>query len=98
MAVNMLTTAILGEAVGVQYQALQDRTATNTVQGLTEGLIIGKFKRGRTDQPMLITANTIRARLGYEPNNPSYQVVEDCLDKKIPQVWVLRVPDTSAET
>lgn len=93
----MLTTPILGEAVGVQHAGLQDRTATSTVQGLTEGLIIGKFRRGRTDQPMLITANTIRARLGYEPNNPFYQVVQDCLDKKVPQVWVLRVADTLPE-
>lgn len=86
----MLTTTILGEAIGVQHGGIQDRTSSNTVQGITHGLIIGKFKRGRTDQPMRINKDTIKARLGYEPNNPFYQVVQDCVDK-FPSVWVLRV-------
>lgn len=86
----MVTTTNLGEAVGVQHAGLHDRTTANTVQGITHGLIIGKFKRGRTDQPMRINKDNIRARLGYEPVNPFYQVVQDCLDK-FPSVWVLRV-------
>lgn len=86
----MLTKTILGEAIGVQHGGIQDRTSSNTVQGITHGLIIGKFKRGRTDQPMRISKDTIKARLGYEPNNPFYQVVQDCVDK-FPSVWVLRV-------
>ena len=86
----MLTKTILGEAIGVQHGGIQDRTSSNTVQGITHGLIIGKFKRGRTDQPMRINKDTIKARLGYEPNNPFYQVVQDCVDK-FPSVWVLRV-------
>ena len=86
----MLTTTILGEAIGVQHGGIQDRTSSNTVQGITHGLIIGKFKRGRTDQPMRINKDTIKARLGYEPNNPFYQVVQDCVDR-FPSVWVLRV-------
>lgn len=88
----MLTTTILGEAIGVQHGGIQDRTSSNTVQGITHGLIIGKFKRGRTDQPMRINKDTIKARLGYEPNNPFYQVVQDCVDR-FTSVWVLRVGD-----
>lgn len=90
----MLTTNNLGEAAGVQHAGLQDRTTSNTVQGITHGLIIGKFKRGRTDQPMRINKDNIKARLGYEPANPFYQVVQDCLDK-FPSVWVLRVADAA---
>ena len=86
----MLTKTILGEAIGVQHGGMQDRTSSNTVQGITHGLIIGKFKRGRTDQPMRINKDTIKARLGYEPNNPFYQVVQDCVDR-FTSVWVLRV-------
>lgn len=91
----MLTTTILGEAIGVQHGGIQDRTSSNTVQGITHGLIIGKFKRGRTDQPMRINKDTIKARLGYEPNNPFYQAVQDCVDK-FPSVWVLRVGDSNS--
>jgi hypothetical protein len=39
---------------------------------------------------MLITQDTIKARLGYDPENPDYQAVQDCIDV-VGRVWVLRV-------
>jgi hypothetical protein len=87
----MQTVKILGEAVGIQYQGVIDRSGTATANRLTNGLITGRFKRGRTDKPMLIDQTTIRTRLGHEPNNPFYQAVQDALDTGIPSVWVLRV-------
>lgn len=88
----MFTLKILGEAVGVQYQGVVDRTTSNSfANALGVGVIIGRFKRGRTDKPMLITPDTLRGRLGYDPNNPSFQAVQSALDAGVPSIYVLRV-------
>ena len=87
----MNTTKILGEAVGIQSQGVVDRTETQTKVGLTSAIIIGQFKRGRVDRPMVIHNGNIRGQLGYEPNNPYYMAVQDCLDTGVPSVQVLRV-------
>lgn len=90
----MFTLKILGESVGVQYQGIVDRTTSNSfANALGVGLIVGRFKRGRTDKPMLITPDTVRGRLGYEPNNPYYQAVQSALDAGVPSIYVLRVGD-----
>ena len=87
----MNTTKILGEAVGIQSQGVVDRTETQTKVGLTSAIIIGLFKRGRVDRPMVIHNGNIRGQLGHEPNNPYYNAVQDCLDTGVPSVQVLRV-------
>ena len=87
----MNTTKILGEAVGIQSQRVIDHTETQTNIGLTSAIIIGQFKRGRVDRPMTIHNGNIRGQLGYEPNNPYYNAVQDCLDTGVPSVQVLRV-------
>ena len=87
----MNTTKILGEAVGIQSQGVVDRTETRTKVGLTSAIIIGQFKRGRVDRPMVIHNGNIRGQLGHEPNNPYYMAVQDCLDTGVPSVQVLRV-------
>ena len=90
----IMTTKILGEASDIQWQGTRDLTATTVPAGLTTGLIVGRFSRGRTDKPMLITLDTIRSRLGYDSGNPAFQAVQDCLDTGVPNVWVLRVSDS----
>jgi hypothetical protein len=87
----MNTTKILGEAVGIQSQGTVDKTETQTKEGLTSALIVGRFKRGRVDKPMTIHQGNIRGQLGYEPTNIDYQAVQDCLDTGVPSVQVLRV-------
>jgi hypothetical protein len=87
----MQPVKVLGEAVGIQLRAVENKSGLAVIGRLTNGLIIGKFMRGRTDKPMLIDQKTIRGRLGFEPNNPFYQAVQDALDTGIPSVWVLRV-------
>ena len=84
------TQKLLGEAVGIQFTGTRDETGTNPILGLTDGLIVGRFRRGRTDKPMRITQQNIRAELGYQPNNKFYQAVQNALDQ-FPFVWVLRV-------
>ena len=87
----MNTTKILGEAVGIQRQDIIDRTEEQTAEGLTGAVIIGRFKRGRFDAPMEIHQGNIRGQLGYDPKNPDYIAVQDCLDTDVPSVQVLRV-------
>ena len=87
----MNTTKILGEAVGIQSQGTVDKTETQTKEGLTSALIVGRFKRGRVDKPMTIHQGNIRGQLGYEPNNIDYIAVQDCLDTGVPSIQVLRV-------
>ena len=84
------TQKLLGEAVGIQFTGTRDETGTNPILGLTDGLIVGRFRRGRTDKPMRITQQNIRAELGYDKESVSYQSVQDALDQ-FPFVWVLRV-------
>ena len=84
------TQKLLGEAVGIQFTGTRDETGTNPILGLIDGLIVGRFRRGRMDKPMRITQQNIRAELGYQPNNKFYRAVQDALDQ-FPFVWVLRV-------
>ena len=84
------TQKLLGEAVGIQFTGTRDETGTNPILGLTDGLIVGQFRRGRTDKPMRITNQNIRAELGYDKESVFYQAVQDVLDQ-LPFVWVLRV-------
>ena len=87
----MNTTKILGEAVGIQRQDIIDRTEEQTTDGLTGAVILGHFKRGRVDAPMEIHQGNIRGQLGYDPKNPDYIAVQDCLDTGVPSVQVLRL-------
>ena len=79
----------IDSAVGIQHQGITDKSGSDAVLRLTNGLIIGNFGRGRFDQPMLITKDTL-VQLGDE-SKPAYQTVADCLDTGVPGVWVLRI-------
>ncbi|WP_249409154.1 hypothetical protein [Acinetobacter sp. NRRL B-65365] len=92
----MNTTKILGEAIGIQSQGTIDKTETQTNVGLTGAVIVGQFLRGRLDQPMAIHQGNIRGQLGYDPQNPFYNAVQDCLDTGVPSVQVLRVGNTNS--
>lgn len=79
----------IDSAVGIQHQGITDKSGSDAVLRLTNGLIVGDFGRGRFDQPMLITKDTL-VQLGDE-SKPAYQTVADCLDTGVPGVWVMRV-------
>ena len=76
-----LTVQVLGEAPNIQFSGVQDRSGTTPILGVVNALIVGMFRRGRFDKPMRITKSNIRSELGYEPNNPDYQAVQDALDQ-----------------
>lgn len=83
-------TKVLGNESGIQYQGANDKTGSlgNTP---INNVIIGSFRRGRIDRPMIITSENIRSKLGYDPTNPDYVAVQDALATKMPSVTVLRV-------
>lgn len=85
----METIRIIGNAVGIQYQSVTDQSGSAPASRLVNGLIVGEFGRGRFDQPMFITKDTL-VQLGDE-SKPAYQTVSDCLDTGVPGVWVVRV-------
>ncbi len=91
----MITTKILGDAIGIQSQGTIDKTETQTNAGLTNAVIVGQFMRGRFDQPMVIHQGNIRGQLGHDPLNPYYNAVQDCLDTGVPSVQVLRVGEVN---
>lgn len=84
-------TKALNNEVGVQIDDIQDLTGQDGGYRLP-GLIIGQFRRGRFDKPMLITSENVRALLGHDSGNVHYRTVLDVLDKGVQSIQVLRVP------
>lgn len=83
-------TSVLGNEPGIQYDRPNDKTG-GTGTAPINNVIVGSFKRGRTDKLMDITKRNLRARLGFDPKNPFYVAVQDALDTNISSVKVLRV-------
>jgi len=84
------TVKVLGEAPNIQFSGVEDKSGTNPILGVTNGLISGTFRRGRLDKPMRITNANIRAELGYDNDSPFYQAVQNDLDT-FDFVWVQRI-------
>lgn len=84
------TVKVQGEAPNIQFSGVEDKSGTNPILGVTNGLISGTFRRGRLDKPMRITNANIRAELGYDKDNPFYQAVQNALDA-FDFVWVQRI-------
>lgn len=87
----MIESKTLGAAVGIQRQAVVDKTESTAPPSTSAALIIGRFKRGRLDKPFRVARNNYQALLGYDPTNPSYTVVEDTLKSGVSSVMVRRV-------
>ncbi|WP_394211150.1 hypothetical protein [Psychrobacter piscatorii] len=86
----MIESKTLGSAAGVQYQGVIDKTETDSLPSLANGVITGRFKRGRMDKPFKVTASNYQALLGRDPMNPSYLAVEDAFKRGISEVSILR--------
>lgn len=86
----MIESKILGAAVGIQNQGVVDKTEGTSLPSVNNGLIAGKFKRGRMDKAFVVTKDNYKAVLGYDPSNPSYQTVEDVFNLGVSQVSIRR--------
>ena len=92
----MIETKILGDAVGVQRQDVIDKSETTPLPSLANGVITGRFKRGRLDKPFKVTASNYKALLGHDPSNPSYLAVEDAFKNGVNELSILRVGQTGS--
>lgn len=93
----MIETQILGSAVGIQRQDVIDKTEGTVLPSLANGVITGRFKRGRMDKPFKVTNNNYQALLGNDPSNPSFLAVEDAFARGISEVSVLRIGSSNGE-
>ena len=86
----MIESKTLGEAVGVQHQGVKDLSETSNPSSLSNGYIIGRFKRGRSGVPFKVTKDNFQAKLGADPKNPDYLAVEDCFRLGLSEVTIMR--------
>lgn len=87
----MIETKIISTAVSVQRGDVNDKTESTQVPSTQNGLIIGRFKRGRTDKPFKVTNLSYPGMLGRDINNPDYLTVEDVFNKGVNEVWISRI-------
>lgn len=92
----MIESKTLGSAVGIQRQGVIDRSDISSLPAVGNGVIAGKFKRGRMDKPFKVTAANYRALLGHDPANASYLAVEDLFKRGASSVMVLRTGNSFA--
>lgn len=90
----MIESNILGAAAGVQYQGVIDKSEGTSLPALSNGVIIGRFKRGYTGKVFTVTADSYRMMLGHDPSNPSYMAVADLFSRGVSEVSVCRVGAT----
>lgn len=87
----MIQSKTLGSAAGIQYQGVIDQSETPSLPSLVNGVIIGRFKRGRMDKPFKVTASNYKALLGRDPSNPNYLAVEDAFKSGVSELNILRI-------
>ena len=92
----MIESKTLGSAAGVQYQGVIDKTETDSLPSLSNGVITGRFKRGRMDKPFKVTAKNYQALLGRDPSNPNYLAVEDAFKRGISEISILRTGSSAS--
>lgn len=83
-------TAYLQNESGIQNNGV-NVIDDNTPKTTFNNVFVGRFKRGRLDQPMKVTKANVRGVLGHEPWNPDYVAVHDALDNGIDEISVLRI-------
>lgn len=86
----MIESKTLGAAAGIQRQDVIDNSETTVLPSLNKAVMIGRFKRGRTDKSFTVTTTNYKAMLGYDPSNKSYLAVEDAFKRGISQIDIMR--------
>ena len=94
----MIETSMLGDAVGVQYQGVVDKSESTNLPALSNGVIVGRFKRGIIGRVFTVTSDTYRTLLGHNPSNPSYMAVTDLFNSGVSEVSVFLIGATGKVT
>lgn len=88
----MMIVTSIGEAPAIQYNGLTDKSMpSKSLSMIGKPLIVGHFRRGLVNRVVVVNKNSIRASLGYEPNNPDYVAVQDKLNAGTSEVHVLNL-------
>lgn len=87
----MLNSKTLGRAVGISQDEVSGNTGPNVPSINPNGVIVGRFKRGRTDKPFKVNSINYKALLGEDRTNPSYTIVEDAFIAGAIELWILRI-------
>ena len=87
----MLNSKTLGRAVGISQDEVSGNTGPNVPSINPNGVIVGRFKRGRTDKPFKVNSINYKALLGEDKSNPSYTIVEDAFIAGATELWILRI-------
>lgn len=89
----MLNSKTLGRAVGISQDEVSGNTGPNVPSINPNGVIVGRFKRGRTDKPFKVNSTNYKALLGEDRTNPSYTIVQDAFIAGATELWILRIGD-----
>lgn len=87
----MLNSKTLGRAVGISQDEVSGNTGPNVPSINPNGVIVGRFNRGRTDKPFKVNSINYKALLGEDRTNPSYTIVEDAFIAGAIELWILRI-------
>ena len=87
----MIESKTLGDAVGIQRDDVTNNSKAKNWTVLADGVIIGRFKRGRMDKPFTVTSTNYEAMLGDDPLNPSFVVVDDAFRRGASQLTIVRL-------
>lgn len=87
----MIEAKILSNAVGVQRGDVIDKTESTIMPSTQNGVVVGRFKRGRTDRPFRVTSESYVGMLGRDINNPDYLAVEDVFNNGVSELWISRI-------
>lgn len=87
----MLNSKTLGRAVGISQDEVSGNTGPNVPSINPNGVIVGRFNRGRTDKPFKVNSINYKALLGEDRTNPSYTIVEDAFIAGAAELWILRI-------
>ncbi|WP_352309081.1 BspA family leucine-rich repeat surface protein [Psychrobacter sp. W2-37-MNA-CIBAN-0211] len=87
----MIESKTLGHAAGIQRQDIIDNSESTDLPASQNGVIMGRFKRGRMDKPFAVTVNNYKALLGDDPFSPSFTVVDDAFIAGAGTLMIMRV-------
>ncbi|WP_201544827.1 hypothetical protein [Psychrobacter sp. H7-1] len=89
----MLNSNTLGRAVGISQDEVSGNASPNVPSINQNGVIVGRFKRGRSDKPFKVNPQNYKALLGEDRANPSYLIVQDAFIAGATELWILRIGD-----
>ncbi|MCC3307527.1 hypothetical protein [Psychrobacter sanguinis] len=87
----MLNSNTLGRAVGISQDEVSGNAGPNVPSINQNGVIVGRFKRGRSDKAFKVNSQNYKALLGEDRTNPSYTIVQDAFIAGASELWILRI-------